>query len=61
MDFRASLTYESNTVAPRTVRLVVPKTTLGKCVSRLKREAQRQHRGAKWDSVVIVIEKVARV
>lgn len=58
MDFRASLAYESNTVAPRTVRTTMTKTTLGKCVSSLKRLAMQEFPKAKWDSLVIVVEKV---
>ena len=56
--YRASVTFESGTQAPETVRVEFVAASPGKAASTAVREARRAKLGKRWTSMVILLEKV---
>jgi hypothetical protein len=58
MRFSASVTFESNTTAPKSHRCEIEAGSPQSAASRAIRLARREHKGVRWSSVVVVIEKI---
>ena len=58
MRVKATLTLESLTQAPRTCRMELDVPSPAKAASRVLRRAKQEFPGARWASLVIVLEKL---
>lgn len=58
MRFMASVTFESDTQAPRSHRVEIEAGSPQSAASQAVRAARKAHKGVRWSSVAIVIEKV---
>lgn len=56
--YRASVTFESDTQVPETVRSGFVAASPGKAASTAVREARRAKPGKRWTSMVIMLEKI---
>ncbi len=57
MTFTYAITLESATVPPRTARGTIVATGAGTAARRAFQDAKRKLPGARWNSLVIVLEK----
>lgn len=58
MRYKAALTFESDTQAPKTYRTEIGPGSASAVVSRLVRLAIKAIPGARWSSLCIILEKI---
>lgn len=60
MTLKYSATFEFDSKPPVTAQGRITASTMPTCFARAARQAQGQHKGLQWSSMVIVVERAAQ-